>query len=106
MARMPRSYSLALQKRLRRLGVKLYLNQTVQAETADALMISGHAIDSHTVVWTAGVINHPFLKANGFALNEHGKVVVDKQLQAEPGIYVIGDNADTPYSGMAQTALY
>jgi NADH dehydrogenase FAD-containing subunit len=27
-------------------------------------------------------------------------------LQAEPGIYVLGDNADTEYSGMAQTALY
>jgi len=106
MARMPRSYSLAVQKRLRRLGVKLYLNQTVQAETADGLMVNGHAIDSHTVIWTAGVTNHPFLKANEFGLNEHGKVVVDKQLQTEPGIYVIGDNADTPHSGMAQTALY
>jgi NADH dehydrogenase FAD-containing subunit len=86
--------------------VKLYLNQTVQAETADALMVSGHSIDSHTVVWTAGVTNHPFFSANKFSLSEHGKVVVDKYLQAEPDIYVIGDNADTPFSGMAQTALH
>jgi NADH dehydrogenase FAD-containing subunit len=27
-------------------------------------------------------------------------------LQADDGVYVIGDNANTPYSGMAQTALY
>ena len=106
MPRMPESYSAAVAKRLRKLGVKLYLNQTVQAETADGLMVSGHSIDSHTVVWTAGVTNHPFFGANKFSLNDRGKVVVDKYLQAEPDIYVIGDNADTPYSGMAQTALH
>lgn len=104
--RMPKPYSKAVQKRLRKLGIKLYLNQKVEAETADALKVSGHPIESHTVVWTAGVTNHPFFKENNFALSEHGKVVVDKYLQAEPDIFVIGDNADTPYSGMAQTALY
>jgi NADH dehydrogenase FAD-containing subunit len=31
---------------------------------------------------------------------------VDAYLQAEEGIYIIGDNADTPYSGVAQTALH
>ncbi|MBX4201784.1 FAD-dependent oxidoreductase [Candidatus Saccharibacteria bacterium] len=106
MPRMPKSYSTALAKRLRKLGIKLYLNQTVQAETADALMVNDHSIESHTVVWTAGVTNHPFFSANTFALTDHGKVVVDKTLQAEPNIFVIGDNADTPFSGMAQTALH
>jgi NADH dehydrogenase len=106
MPRMPKSYSKALQQRLRKLGVKLYLNQAVQAETADGLTVSGHSIASHTVVWTAGVTNHPFFSANKFNLNEHGKVVVSKTLQTEDDIYVIGDNADTPYSGMAQTALH
>lgn len=106
MPRMPKSYSKAVAKRLRKLGVKLYLGQTVEAETADALMVSGHPIKSHTVVWTAGVTNSPFFKANEFSLTEHGKASVNQYLQAEENIYVIGDNADTPYSGMAQTALY
>lgn len=106
MPRMGAKYSKALQKRLRRLGVSLHLAQTVEAETADSLMVSGHSISSHTVVWTAGVTNHPFLKDNGFNLNEHGKVRVDAYLRADPDIFVIGDNADTTYSGMAQTALY
>lgn len=106
MPRMPRDYSKAVAKRLRQLGVTLYLNQAVQAETADALMVSGHPIESHTVVWTAGVTNHPFFDDNKFTFGEHGKVKVDEFLQAEDGIYVIGDNADTPFSGMAQTALY
>ncbi|HSX17981.1 MAG TPA: FAD-dependent oxidoreductase [Candidatus Saccharimonadales bacterium] len=105
-SRMPKHYSIALQKRLRRIGVKLYLNQKVEAETAEGLMVSGHNIASHTVVWTAGVTNHPFLSANEFNMSEHGKAVVNELLQAEENIYVIGDNAETTYSGMAQTALH
>jgi NADH dehydrogenase len=106
MPRMPTSYSKAAAQRLRRLGVRLLLNQAVQAETADALMVSGKPLKSHTVVWTAGVTNHPFFSANKFGLTDHGKVTVDQYLRTEPEIYVIGDNADTPFSGMAQTALY
>lgn len=106
MGRMPKAYSRAVAKHLRKLGVRLYLGQTVEAETADELDVSGHSIESHTVVWTAGVTNHPFLKANNFALNPRGKATVNEYLQAEENIYIVGDNADTPFSGMAQTALY
>ncbi len=106
MPRMPKEYSLAVAKRLRSLGVSLHLNEKVLAETADKLMVTGHSIDSHSVVWTAGVINHPFLAANKLPLTKPGKAFVDQYLQSEANIYVIGDNADTPYSGMAQTALY
>jgi NADH dehydrogenase len=104
--RMPEPYSRAVAKRLSKLGVTLYLNESVKAETPDNIQMSGHSLESHTVVWTAGVTNHPFLKSNNFALNERGKATVDEHLQAEPGIYVIGDNADTEFSGMAQTALH
>ena len=106
MPAMPKNYSLAVARRLQKLGVKLYLNQRVEAETADALMVGSHSIDSQTVVWTAGVTNHPFLKDNNFALSNRGKAQVDNYLKAAEHIYVIGDNADTKYSGMAQTALY
>jgi NADH dehydrogenase FAD-containing subunit len=50
--------------------------------------------------------NNPFFSKQKFQLTKNGKVRVDHFLQAEQGIYVVGDNADTPYSGMAQTALY
>jgi NADH dehydrogenase len=104
--RMPKAMSRAVTRRLRRLGVKIYLGKVVQGETADTLMVDGNPIQSHTVVWTAGTTNNPFFKNNGFALNERGKVKVDDYMQAEPDIFVIGDNADTKFSGMAQTALY
>lgn len=104
--RSPRDVSRMVSRHLRKLGVKIYRNTSVQAQTADALMVNGKPIRSHTVIWTAGVMNHPFFAEQGFQISPNRKVRVDQFLQAEPGIYVIGDNADTPYSGMAQTALY
>lgn len=104
--RSPKKSSRAVRRRLKRLGVKIYLSRMVQGETADELTVSGKPIRSHTVVWTAGVTNHPFFKDNGFALMKNGKTGVDAFLQAEPAILVIGDNANTPYSGLAQTAIH
>lgn len=104
--RMPKDISWQVKRRLKRLGVRLYLKSAVQAQTADALMIHNKAIRSHTVIWTAGITNNPFFRENGFQLTGQGKVRVNQYLQHEPGIFVIGDNADTPYSGMAQTALH
>jgi NADH dehydrogenase len=104
--RMPKDLSRSVARRLRRLGIKLYLGKKVGGETSTSLMVEGQPIESRTVIWTAGVTNHPFLKANHFELNATGKATVDQHLRAEDNIYVIGDNADTPYSGMAQTALW
>jgi NADH dehydrogenase len=103
--RLPKDTSRMVRRQLTRLGIRLYLGQTVQGETADELLVNGKPIKSHTVVWTAGVTNHPFFKENGFALTPRGKVATDVYLQADDNVYVIGDNANTPYSGMAQTAL-
>ncbi|HEY9715655.1 MAG TPA: FAD-dependent oxidoreductase, partial [Chroococcales cyanobacterium] len=102
--RLPQDTSRMVQRQLKRLGVKLYVGQAVQGETADELIVNGKPIRSHTVIWTAGVTNHPFFKDNGFSLLNRGKVATDIYLQTDPDIYVIGDNANTPYSGMAQTA--
>ncbi len=104
--KMPKDMSRAVARHLRKIGVKLFLNTAVQAQTADALMVNNKRISSHTVIWTAGVANNSFFNDHDFQLAPNGKVRVDQFLQAERGIYVIGDNADTPYSGMAQTAIY
>jgi NADH dehydrogenase len=103
--RLPRDTSRMVQRQLKRLGIKLMTGQAVQAETADELTVNGKPIRSHTVIWTAGVTNNPFFKDNGFALTNRGKVSVDAYLQAEDNIFVVGDNANTPYSGLAQTAV-
>lgn len=105
-ARMPKDVSRSITKNLRKNGVRVFTNTAVQAQTADALMVNNKPIRSHTVIWTAGVANNSFFKEQDFQLTRGGKVRVDQFLQAEAGIYVIGDNADTPYSGMAQTAIH
>lgn len=104
--RMPRGASRLISRRLRRLGVKIYTGKAVQGLAADSLTLGGKPIRSHTVVWTAGTTNHGFYKENNFVLTNRGRVQTDMNLQAEEGVFVIGDNANTPYSGMAQTALY
>lgn len=104
--RMPKDVSRAVAKRLRKLGVKLYLGKKVEGQTSDSLMVNGKPIETETVAWTAGVTNHPFLRTNSFNLTPNGKAVVNQFLEAEPNIFVIGDNANTPYSGLAQTALW
>jgi NADH dehydrogenase len=103
--RLPSDISRSVRRRLKRLGIRLYLGQAVQGETADELTVNGKPIRSHTVVWTAGVTNHPFFHDNQFVIMGRGKVAIDVYLQAEPDIFVIGDNSNTPYSGLAQTAL-
>jgi NADH dehydrogenase len=104
--RLPKSVSRDVKRRLKKLGIKLYIGSTVQGQTANELMVNGKPIRSHTVVWTAGVTNNPFFSENKFVLAQRGKVAVDVYLQAEDNVFVIGDNANTPYSGLAQTALH
>jgi NADH dehydrogenase len=103
--RMPKATSRYVKWRLKRLGVQIQLGRVVQGETADSLLVNGKPIKSHTVVWTAGVTNHPFFSENHFVLMPRGKVATDVYLQAEESIFVLGDNANTPYSGLAQTAV-
>ena len=103
--RSPKTTSNSVKRRLKKLGIKLYVNSVVQAENIDGLTVSGKPIRSHTVIWTAGVTNHPFFTNNHFIMMGRGKVAVDIYLQTDENIYVLGDNANTPFSGMAQTAL-
>lgn len=106
--RSPKSVGRAVERQLRSLGVKLYLGQPVQGETADELTVGGKPIRSHTVIWTAGQATNPFYFANNFNMSPRKKAAVDEFLRTptDNNIFVIGDNAETMYSGLAQTAVY
>lgn len=95
-------------KRLKSLGINVETNRKVEKQTVDSLYVNGRALSTQTVIWTSGVSNAPFYKNNAehFQLNERGKVVVNHFLKAREHVYVIGDNAATPYAGLAQTALH
>lgn len=94
--------------RLRNIGVRVMLKKKVEKEVDDYLVVSGTKIPTHTVIWTAGVANNPFFKANAsqFSLNDRGKVIVDDYLRVDNDVYVIGDNAATPFSGLGLTAVH
>lgn len=104
--RLPEQIGRKIAKRLTRLGVKLQLGKKVEGIDSTKLMVDGKPLKSKTVVWTSGVANHPLFSEAAFTLTDRHKVKVNDYLAAEKDIYVLGDNADTPYSGMAQTALY
>ena len=87
--------------------MRVETNKKVEQATARELIVSGRPIESHTVIWTSGVTNNPLFKnlPDVFTLDPRGKVVVNEYLEAHEGIFVIGDNAATPYAGLAQTAI-
>lgn len=106
--RMSEKTSRRVTKRLTKLGINVQLDKKVESANVDGIMVSGKPLKSHTVIWTSGVANNPFYKTNAdkFDLDERARVKVDSQMRADDNIYVIGDNASTEYSGLAQTALH
>lgn len=106
--RMSERASELVTKQLKKLGVTVMTNKKVESEDDDSIIISGKDIPSKTVVWTSGVSNHPFFAEHSdiFKLAKNGRVEVDDHLKIDPFIYVLGDNANTSYTGLAQTAIY
>ncbi len=95
--------------RLRSLGVHLLLNCKVNNCEKNKVCLDSADLEADIIVWTAGSKNVDFFSSQPKVFEiEKGKVVVDEHLHAlgHEHIYVIGDNALTPYSGMAQTALH
>lgn len=94
--------------RLTKLGIHVEVSKKVEKQTARELIVNGRPLHTQTVIWTSGVMNAPFYKENEehFDLNDKGKVKVDEFMRARAHVYVIGDNANTPYAGLAQTALH
>jgi NADH dehydrogenase len=106
--RMKEGTSARVKKRLEKIGVTVYLNERVESASADGLKVSGKPLKSHTIIWTSGVANNPFFADNAehFEFAKNGKLELDQYMRTSDGIYVIGDNASTPFSGLAQTALH
>jgi NADH dehydrogenase len=106
--RMTKQSSDKVARRLKKLGVLVQTGKAVESATADTIMVSGRPIKSQTIIWTSGVANNPFYKENAehFTFAKNGRVEVNEYLQTKDGVYVIGDNAATAFTGLAQTALH
>lgn len=94
-------------KRLHALKVKVILNKHVEAESENSLTVAGRSIPTRTVIWTAGVTNNPFFVRNKdqFTLDEKKRVVVDEHLRVDEHTFVIGDNNNAKYAGLAISAV-
>lgn len=97
-------------KRLKRLGIEVHLNIQVESCESGKVCMSAGNLGADLIIWTAGSKPSEFYAKNPsvFTLGRGGRVVVDEYLRTthSRNVYVIGDNADTKYSGMAQTALH
>ncbi len=106
--RLPQDISERVERRLRQLGVNIFLNRRVVREEIEEVYLKDMRMKTLTVVWAAGIrVNHVLSKIEGLSLDKKGRVLVDEFLQTKgfEDIFVIGDAASTTYSGMAQTAI-
>ena len=96
-------------KRLQKLGVDIRLNTIVDSCKPNKVCVRGTDIMADLIVWTAGSRPVDFYNDNQkYFTFEKGRVKVDSFLRAEKhkNVFIIGDNAQTAYSGMAQTAIH
>lgn len=106
---LPEDISEKAERRLRSLGVNVFLNRTVTEQEVETVYLKDMTMKSKTVIWTAGVKpHHLYGEVEKLERDRKGRVIVDEFLQAKghPNVFVIGDAAATPYAGMAQTAVH
>lgn len=106
---LPPSASARILKRLRMLGVNIFLNRTLMKNEVEEVFMKDMSMKSKTVIWTAGTqISQVLQTTQGLTLSPKKRIEVDAYLHAKgtSNVYVVGDAAATLYSGLAQTAIY
>ncbi len=106
--RLPKDFTDPIEEHLRRSGVTLLMNRRVMKQEIEDIYLKDMQMKTSTVIWTAGVRANELYEQTGFTVDKTGKVEVDEHLYAKgfTDIFVIGDGAQTKYSGWAQTAFY
>lgn len=104
---LPEDFVAPIEAKLRSLGVNIFVNRAVTKRQVGGVMMKDMTMKTTTVIWTAGVRAHHLIEDAGLALGAGKKAIVCSHLKAKgyDNIYIAGDAALTPLSGMAQTAL-
>jgi NADH dehydrogenase FAD-containing subunit len=99
-------------KRLKTLGVEVWLGKGVDSIDGAGVTIGGERIASKTVIWTAGVAPSPAGKWLKAETDRAGRVKIqsDLSVQDQPEVFVVGDTASLeqdgkPLPGVAQVAI-
>ncbi|YAF98380.1 MAG: NAD(P)/FAD-dependent oxidoreductase [Nodularia sp. CChRGM 3473] len=113
LANLPKKLGVYTYKRLRQLGVKIYLETKVSQVTQGSVHLENHeVIPAATVIWTAGLEANPPETSEDLSSAKKGKLLVHPTLQLleQPNVYAIGDLAyveqnGKPLTGVAPEAL-
>jgi NADH dehydrogenase len=84
---------------LRKLGVEIRVETTLESLDADAAHLSdGETIATKTLVWTAGVRGNPVAAQFGLPVGDRGRILVDETLRVDgrENVWALGDNAQVP----------
>ena len=99
-------------KQLVALGVDVRTGKVVTSIDSDGVNIGDERIETHTVLWAAGVTGSRFGRALGVPLDRAGRVIVnpDLTIPGHPEVYVVGDLASlvvdgVPVPGVAPAAM-
>jgi NADH dehydrogenase len=99
MGEIPQDLAEFATQELRRRGIEVRANTTIERVSADSVELSGgDIIPSRTVCWTAGVKPHPVISELGLPLGPAGRIVVDPYCRVEghDNVWAIGDGAAVP----------
>ncbi|WP_296648879.1 NAD(P)/FAD-dependent oxidoreductase [Rhodoluna sp.] len=73
-------------------GAKVHLNTQLQsAEKGKIELSTGESFESDVIVWTAGVMAHPFVRNTDLPLDERGRITAKATLQVVNGEEVVAD---------------
>jgi NADH:ubiquinone reductase (H+-translocating) len=105
---LPEEVGLIAKRKLEKMGVVVRNDIRISAITQNSVIAGELVIPARLTIWSGGVKpNSLYQTIPNISLSKNGKVIVDEYMRALPyeNIYIIGDGADTPKSGLAQTAL-
>jgi len=73
-------------------GAQIHLNtQLLSAENGKVELSTGESFESDVIVWTAGVMAHPFVKNTDLPLDDRGRIMAKASLQIVDGEKLIVD---------------
>lgn len=112
----PPDASVLVAKQLQKNGVTIYTSYGVNACDENCLKVTDKSgsiemekeLHAGTIIWTAGTkISTTFATIPGITMTDRKRVTVTPTLTlpTDDHIYIVGDGAGTPFSGLAQTAI-
>lgn len=94
------------------MGVQVKTHTMVEEINAQGVKMGGEFFPAQTMLWCAGVLASPLVKALGVELDRGGRVPVQADLSVpeHPDVFVLGDAAeftqqDKPLPGLAPVAI-